>query len=301
MRFFIALLAGILACSVAQAQNTSQTISLPVSQSNGGTSATSLSTASVTPTGGSPNTLAAIFSGGGGVPGFSITGTGSIATINISGNLGGVNPCVSDGNYGWNYENGTGEMDAISCYSGNISANNDAFVWWQAPVSGDLVKLMNVDKVGNFSNIGTITSTGLTASGQANALCYNSSTGLITYNSGVTTCLVSAERFKDIKRDIAPDEGLRIVLAAKPKDYVNNKDPHGDEVGLVCEQMQNVDRRLVSYDKEGHCSGVRYEQYAGGILTAAVQQLKHDNDDLRQQITDLRNAIAKPQKRGRRT
>ena len=489
----------------AQAQGIGpQVISLPVSQANGGTGAASLGAGSVTPTGGSANTLANFLGGVGQVPNWGVTGVTTTASVNIDGNLAGSNPCTSDGNYAWNYENGTGEMDAISCFTANIGAGNDAFVWWQAPVSGALTKIMNVDKVGNLALLGGITTTsvsGLTtalsvgqggtgaatagaaltalgaaangansditslsalstplsvaqggtgsasagaaltalgaassgtnssitsltglstplsvaqggtaattasaartalsaaasgangditsltaaasignnsgnsvtftttrgtgfiinndssatnvnylyvasskagnavgmqaagtdtniginvgakgtgaitlftptfslpsiaAAGSSNAVCWTAG-GSITYNSGVTTCLVSSARFKDIKRDIAGNEAMRIVLAAQPKEYTNKINPQGPEVGLVCEQMEKIDKRLVDYDKQGRCSGVRYEQYAGGILTAAVQQLKHDNDDLRQQITSLRNIIEKPQKRGRRT
>ena len=392
---WLALAIAILAVEARAQTIGPQVIPLPVSQANGGTGATSMSAGSVTPTGGSANTLGNILGGVAGVPAFTVTGTSSQAIVNINGNLAGSNPCTSDGDYGWNLENGTGEMDAISCYTGNIGSGNDAFAWWQAPVSGALSKLMSLDKIGNllaiaeqigssittpsavlevnqtngtsehiriadrFSLIGStnlhitnnaiyngtnylydangsamkielgsnnsffvnaapsgsaggvitwatnltldgsgnltiaggLTATSLANSAQSNAVCYNSSTGAVTYNSGVTTCLASTIRVKDLKRPIAPDEGLRVAMAAKPWDYTNKVNPQGDEVGLVCEQLEKIDPRLVDHDKQGKCSGVRYEQYAGGILTAAVQKLKHDNDDLRRQIADLRRIV----------
>jgi hypothetical protein len=148
-------------CNEAHAQNMSQTIPLPLSQAQGGTGAASLGAGSVTPTGGSANTLANYLGGVGQVPNWGVTGVTTTASVNINGNLAGSNPCASDGNYAWNYENGTGEMDAISCYTGNIGANNDGFAWWQAPVSGALTKIMRLDKIGNLTTLGGITTSSI--------------------------------------------------------------------------------------------------------------------------------------------
>jgi hypothetical protein len=123
---------------------------------------TDLSSFSVTPTGGSANTLANLLGGVGQVPAWGVSGVSSLASISITGNLAGVNPCASDGNYGWNFENGSGEMDAISCYTANIGAGNDAFAWFQKPVSGALTKIMNLDKVGNLALPGGLTVASIT-------------------------------------------------------------------------------------------------------------------------------------------
>jgi hypothetical protein len=255
--------------SLAHGQNVSQMLPIPVPQTQGGTGAISLGAGAVTPTGGSAGALADYLSGNATLP--------STAATTVL-----VNPGATQ--YTFSRDNSTGYLKVNGSQTGNFSGY-EFFI-----NNGTLAAI--IDYTGLKVPV-------LTASGQTSAVCYNISTGLITYNSGVTTCLVSTERLKDIQREIAPAEGLRIALAAKPQDYVNKQDPQGDEVGLVCEQMEKIDKRLVDHDKQGRCSGVRYEQYAGGILTAAVQQLKHDNDDLRQQIADLRRAVLETPKRHR--
>lgn len=124
-----------------------------------------------------------------------------------------------------------------------------------------------------FAAAGTVVLPYLANAAQSNAACFNSGTGALTYNGGVTTCLASTLTVKTLNRPITPPEGLNIVLAAQPYEYKNKVNPKGDEVGLICEYMAKIDERLTARNDKGECSGVRYEQYAGGILTAAIQEL----------------------------
>lgn len=133
---------------------------------------------------------------------------------------------------------------------------------------------------------GTITAT-LSSAAQTSAVCYNSGTGLITFNSGVTTCLASTATVKNLKRPIEPLEGLRTVLAMQPwvytsKDGFSGVVP-GDQVGLVAEKVALVDDRLVARDPQGKPTGVRYEQYTA-MLTAAIVELEKQNRRLERRL-----------------
>ena len=119
---------------------------------------------------------------------------------------------------------------------------------------------------------GAIFFNSIAASAQANALCYNSTTKVVTYNSGVTTCLASMASVKDLHAPIYPDEALRAVLAMRPWTYLD-KIEQRERIGLVAEYVADIDERLVARDVNGALSGVRYEQYTAH-LTGAIQALE---------------------------
>lgn len=110
--------------------------------------------------------------------------------------------------------------------------------------------------------------------GSSSAMCFTPGTSAVTFNSGVTTCLVSTASVKDIKRPLTKKEGLDIVLAMTPDIYEYKKDftggARGEQIGFVGEDVAKVDNRFVARDEKGNVSGVRYEQYTAA-LTAAIQ------------------------------
>lgn len=127
--------------------------------------------------------------------------------------------------------------------------------------------------------------TGLSVSAQANALCYNAGNGQITENAGLTTCLASMLSSKDLIAPIDPEDALQIVLAMSPYSYYQkNNHASGVQVGLIADYVTNVDDRLVARDSKGKLSGVRYEQYAGAMLTGAIQALKADINNIHQKL-----------------
>lgn len=133
---------------------------------------------------------------------------------------------------------------------------------------------------------GTLYDVGLTASAQANALCYNSTTGEFTYNSGVTTCLASALRYKENIKTLT-DNMLAKVLLMKPVQFNFKSDPTKEvQVGFIAEDVQKIDKRLVATGSDGKINGFNYEQYTA-ILTGAIQDLTKRLDASEKTITKL--------------
>lgn len=123
-----------------------------------------------------------------------------------------------------------------------------------------------------------ITTLGQTSVAQSGTVCYNSGTGLVTYDATLG-CLASTMAVKDAWKKIAPQQALQAVLKMEPGSFVYKKDmglPEGAQIGFNAEQMAGIDERLVSRDAEGRLRGVRYQQdsvlYAGAIQALAACQ-----------------------------
>lgn len=150
--------------------------------------------------------------------------------------------------------------------------------------SAGLVTMLNSAAVTGTLTVSAIASN---TGAQSGYLCYNSGTGVITYD-GSATCLVSTGRYKRVISHILPKEGLSKVVRMDPVSFFyTRKDlPKDEQVGLVAEEMAEVDPRLVSLDAQGLPRGVRYEQ-TSAMLIAAIKALKADNDDLHAEIRRL--------------
>ena len=109
------------------------------------------------------------------------------------------------------------------------------------------------------------------AGGTPNSACINAATKEITENAALT-CTVSARRFK---RNIAPltlPEALRIGTQLRPVTFTYRSGGRR-AIGLIAEEVDSVDKRLVSYDKQGRPNAVNYEEVAV-IALRMVQQLQ---------------------------
>lgn len=140
----------------------------------------------------------------------------------------------------------------------------------------------------------TINGTGIVSAGTVNAtlanaattsaVCYNTGTGLFTYNSTIGTCTVSTITAKDLDAPLAPQQGLDLVMAMRPWIYHLKPDrptyTPGAQMGMIAEYARDVDPRLVAVNDDGSVAGFRYEQYTAA-LTAAIQQIKSEVDSLR--------------------
>lgn len=125
------------------------------------------------------------------------------------------------------------------------------------------------------------------------AVCYNTGTGLLTYNSTVGTCTVSSISAKEIIAPLSPAEGFKLVMAMEPTRYQLRKDHPayipGEQIGFVAEKAEKFDKRVVAYNADGTAGGFRYEQYTAA-LTAAFKYLKADNDNIRAELAAMKKA-----------
>lgn len=122
------------------------------------------------------------------------------------------------------------------------------------------------------AGVGTVGST-------QNFLCVTS-LGLVQQG---TSCVVSARRYK---QNILPlHHGLDWLMKFRPVTY-NEKVGRRPMVGLVAEDVEDVDERLAAYNKDGTVQGIQEEAIVG-VLVKAVQDQQKEIADLRAQITTL--------------
>jgi hypothetical protein len=126
-----------------------------------------------------------------------------------------------------------------------------------------------------------------------------------------TTCVLSAAKFKTNIEDL--DIGLEELLKVRPVQF--NYKPTGDEtydeniniahqqIGLIADEVEKIDSRLVTYDNKGEIKGFNYEQYTSW-LTKAIQEmwssvtnhesridkLERENMELKTRLEKLENA-----------
>lgn len=124
------------------------------------------------------------------------------------------------------------------------------------------------------------------------AICWTVTTGEFQRDTNAGGCLVSSERYKHGIRPL--EDGLSVVMGAHPVSFFYNDGvgAKGEQVGFIAEQMGAMDNRLVGYGDDGRIQSFRYMQYTA-VITRAVQQLKADNDNLRAEITKLKQRRAK--------
>lgn len=129
-----------------------------------------------------------------------------------------------------------------------------------------------------------------------------------------TTCVVSAAKFKMNIKDL--DVGLAELLKVRPvefnykptgdSNYDNNRNIKHQQIGVIADEVEKVDDRLVTYDNKGEIKGFNYEQFTAWItkavqefygkfqiLAAKVSGLEKKVDDQQRQIDELRSEIQK--------
>ena len=151
-----------------------------------------------------------------------------------------------------------------------------------------------VSGMGSFAQLtatGTVTMKGLDVEAGASddAVCINATTFRIERNTGATTCLLST---KESKYNIKPlDIGLKEFLKLKPKSFISKADnkPH---MGLIAEDMFEIEPRLVVLNEQGKPKTIRYEEFTGWI-TKTIQDFYGQFQKLLARVTGLENKVNK--------
>lgn len=144
----------------------------------------------------------------------------------------------------------------------------------------------------------SITFPGIPSSGAAlSYTCTNTATGAQTYGAAAGLCTASLEEFKDIFGPIKPEQALATTMKLRPfwgkyKDSQTGINDHREHAMFGAHQVESVDARLAAYDNKGRLFSVRYMEMTA-LLTAAVQQLKADNDNLRKELAVIKRAVGK--------
>ncbi len=127
---------------------------------------------------------------------------------------------------------------------------------------------------------------------QTGTVCWSSTGGNLTVDT-TAACLTSTARVKD---HIEPlDAGLSEVMRLRPVSYdlrpEFNAKHLGRQIGLIAEDVQAIDPRLIGLDEEGKPVGVRYMQLTA-LLTRGVQDQQAEIVSLRTQILALWITVA---------
>ena len=123
-----------------------------------------------------------------------------------------------------------------------------------------------------LSVTGTVGFDGLTAGAGAGALCLTANKE-VTYSNGAG-CTGSSERYKHDIVSLDASSSLDTILNLNPVSFVYNDDigVKGPQVGLIAEQVQQIDPRLAATDASGTPFTVKYQNLTA-ILAGAIQQL----------------------------
>lgn len=215
------------------------------------------------------------------------TGAGSaintgIANTIIGGNSPGSAITSSNGNTLIGYNTATtltGANNTIIGASVTVSAAANANTIVIADGSGQ----PRFDYGNTTASVNTITgalaATGLTNVATTSALCYNTTTKLITFDGTIGTCTVSDERLKNMGPRI--DHALNKLLRIDGVNYTW-RDPSygsGPQIGVGAQTVEKVFPELVQTGSDGYKS-VDYQRMVAPIIEA-MRELKSDNDDLR--------------------
>ena len=112
---------------------------------------------------------------------------------------------------------------------------------------------------------------GVTSASAATAAdaCFSTGGEVVTDSA---LCVVSARRFKNTIED--SELGLDLVKQLRPVQYYLNDSPErGQQFGLIAEEVEALDKRLVTYQADGQIRSVLYLNLIP-VLIKAVQQLQ---------------------------
>lgn len=132
------------------------------------------------------------------------------------------------------------------------------------------------------ASVNTITGafavTGLTSVATTSAMCYNTSTKLVTYDGTIGTCTVSDERLKNIGPRIS--NALDKLLQINGVNYTWKDVSYGSgpQIGVGAQTVEKVFPELVQTGIDGYKS-VDYQRLTAPIIEA-LRELKADNDNL---------------------
>ena len=139
-----------------------------------------------------------------------------------------------------------------------------------------------------LSVAGTAAFDGLTVAGaSSDALCLTGS-GEMVVNTGAQDCIVSSERFKHTIRQLALDEADSIASALTPVAFRYN-DTDEPRLGLIAEEVAQIDERLIFREADGRPRGVRYGDIVA-VLLAAFQKQKADLASLAERVGETASA-----------
>lgn len=175
---------------------------------------------------------------------------------------------------------GSPSGDALALHASSMTMNTN---------SGTGSVSFSIGSAGSGST-GIFSVVGMSNSPTTSAVCYNTSTSVFTYDGTIGTCNTSTMRAKHDIRPLDTAAMLAGVLRMQPDSFLYNEDQHtpGEQLGLMAEELEKIDPRLVGYDDKGRPNSIRYLGPMFSYVVGAVKELKADNDDLRRELKRAR-------------
>jgi len=126
-----------------------------------------------------------------------------------------------------------------------------------------------------LSVTGGFSITGLTSTAAGDAVCITGENDIT--DAGAASCSGSSERFKENIADLSPGEALNIISQLRPVSfdykqgwYGANEDPGA--LGLIAEEVLEVDPRLVDIGKDGLPFTLHFTRFVG-LNVQAIQEM----------------------------
>lgn len=170
-----------------------------------------------------------------------------------------------------------------------IGTANNAFAG-NTRIGSTTAPTVALDVTGAIAGSGALTLPGLASSSVATTgtLCWTTGTGNVNVDTTVA-CLASTIRVKEHVQ--ALDIGLKQIMRMRPVSYdlkpEFNPEHLGRQVGLVAEEVNAVDNRLVAVDDTGRPRGVRYMQMTA-VIIKAMQEQQQQIGKLQKELKQLR-------------
>jgi len=188
------------------------------------------------------------------------------------------------------------EVDGSAASLGWVSAD---FGTYGATASLDVTDgSLDFTTATSYSFDGAMYLSGLTTdTGASTASLCLSSGGEVVQNTDNETCLTSSLRFKHNVNDLSETlDATEVLNQFRPVRYEYNEVP-GERFGLIAEEVELIDPRLVAYDTEGRVNSVRYISIIP-ILIQTIQDIWAKltlHDDRLQELEDRINELEQSQ------
>lgn len=218
-------------------------------------------------------------------------GSSKLTGFTFDGSTNNMGICSNNSAYFWYFYNAAGLQTASSLgynwVSGGDASTNGTR---DTGLSRDSAGVVDVGNGTPQDTSGTIkashaTLTTLANSATTSAVCYNTSTGVLTYDGTIGTCNTSSLRFKhNIESfDLTQPDPLGAVMSMRPVSFNYNDDQNSPspQIGLIAEDLAAIDTRLVAYDETGKPNSIRFLGPMFSYLIGAIQQQQKEIEQLR--------------------
>lgn len=197
----------------------------------------------------------------------------------------------------------------------NTSGDNGGYLAFSShPNGGILTEAMRITSTGNvgiattspwktLSVVGGLVATNLdTFVTSDSAVCYRGTgNGLITFDSGVSSCIVSSRKVKHNILNISTSDSLKRIMQLSPVSF-NYNGTNKPDLGLIAEDVANIDKRYAQYNDKNEPKAINWSAITADLvkaiqnilarltgLEAKVEKQQKEIDSLQTQINQLKH------------